>query len=197
MPARPRSCPTRARWRWPGHRRAASGPRRRHASLAEPPTAAFFETTSDAILRFDAQQRVVYVNPALERATALPRASFVGRRLARGRGLRRVRAAVGRQPGRRARDARLALVQVRLPAPDRAQAVRRAHDGRGRPPGARPTADPRHRGAARRHRAARGAAHVARGRRLRADAAGRRAAGHRPARSRAARARPGTRRSRR
>jgi PAS domain S-box-containing protein len=47
----------------------------------EPPTASFFEASADAILRFDAQQRLVYANPALERATALPRAAFIGRRL--------------------------------------------------------------------------------------------------------------------
>jgi PAS domain S-box-containing protein len=63
----------------PARRKRTKAPPR---FVAEPPTAAFFETTSDAILRFDAQQRVVYVNPALERATALPRASFIGRRLA-------------------------------------------------------------------------------------------------------------------
>ncbi len=73
----------------------------------------------------------------------------------------RVRAAVGGQPHRRARNARLALVQVRLPASDRPQAVRRAHDGRGRRQRQRGAGQPRDRGAARRHRAARGAAQFA------------------------------------
>ena len=45
------------------------------------PPASFFETTTDAFLRFDAQLRVVYANPALERATALSKAAFIGRRL--------------------------------------------------------------------------------------------------------------------
>ncbi len=47
----------------------------------EPPTASFFDSTTDAILRFDAQCRVVYANPALERAFALPRVNFIGQRL--------------------------------------------------------------------------------------------------------------------
>jgi PAS domain S-box-containing protein len=45
------------------------------------PGAAFFEESPDVILRFDRDGRVRYANPALERATALPRAAFVGRRL--------------------------------------------------------------------------------------------------------------------
>jgi PAS domain S-box-containing protein len=45
------------------------------------PTSAFFEATTDVIARFDRDLRVVYANPALARATALPRRAFVGRRL--------------------------------------------------------------------------------------------------------------------
>ncbi len=45
------------------------------------PSAGWFETMPDALLRFDRQLRVVYANPALERATALPCHAFVGRRL--------------------------------------------------------------------------------------------------------------------
>ena len=48
----------------------------------QPPPVEFFDATPDAILRFDAARRVVYANAALERATALPRAHFLGRRLA-------------------------------------------------------------------------------------------------------------------
>ena len=58
--------------------RAAAAPLR---PVMDPPAASFFETTGDAILRFDAERRVVYANPALERATALPRVGFIGRRL--------------------------------------------------------------------------------------------------------------------
>jgi PAS domain S-box-containing protein len=64
----------------PVRRRRAKAPVRPKFQV-EPPTAAFFDATSDAIVRFDAQQRVVFANPALERATALPRAAFIGRRL--------------------------------------------------------------------------------------------------------------------
>jgi len=64
----------------PARRKRARAPAKRKVVVA-PPTAAFFESTTDAILRFDAQRRVIYANPALERATALPRASFVGLRL--------------------------------------------------------------------------------------------------------------------
>jgi len=45
------------------------------------PPVSFFEESPDAILRFDREMRVVYANPALERATAISRASFVGRPL--------------------------------------------------------------------------------------------------------------------
>lgn len=48
---------------------------------AQPPGAAFFEDSPDAVLRFDRESVVVYANPALERVTALPRAVFIGRRL--------------------------------------------------------------------------------------------------------------------
>ena len=41
----------------------------------------FFEECPDAILRFDAQRRVVYANPAIERATALSRWLFVDHKL--------------------------------------------------------------------------------------------------------------------
>lgn len=62
-------------------RKAPAKARLRNADL-QPPTASYFETTTDAILRFDRDCRVVYANPALERATALSRAQFIGRRLA-------------------------------------------------------------------------------------------------------------------
>ncbi|HTT10212.1 MAG TPA: PAS domain S-box protein [Burkholderiaceae bacterium] len=42
------------------------------------PGAGFFEENPDAILRFDRTQRIVYANPALARATALPRSAFIG-----------------------------------------------------------------------------------------------------------------------
>jgi PAS domain S-box-containing protein len=48
----------------------------------DPPNASFFELSSDAILRFDRNGRVVYANPALEKVTALPRVAFLGRTLA-------------------------------------------------------------------------------------------------------------------
>lgn len=48
---------------------------------AQSPGLAFFEDSPDAILRFDRHGVVVYANPAVQRATALPRASFVGRSL--------------------------------------------------------------------------------------------------------------------
>lgn len=51
------------------------------APVWQPPNASFFETCGDAILRFDREGRVVYANPALENATALPRAAFLGRTL--------------------------------------------------------------------------------------------------------------------
>ena len=64
----------------PERRRRSKAPARPRFVVA-PPTASYFDSTSDAILRFDAQGRIVYANPALERATALPRACFIGRRL--------------------------------------------------------------------------------------------------------------------
>lgn len=53
------------------------------ATLPAPavPPPAFFEENPDAIVRFDRDGRIVYANPALARATALPRAAFVGRRI--------------------------------------------------------------------------------------------------------------------
>jgi PAS domain S-box-containing protein len=45
------------------------------------PGLSFFEEDPDAILRFDREQRIVYVNPALARVTALPRGAFIGRRV--------------------------------------------------------------------------------------------------------------------
>ncbi|MFZ5539842.1 MAG: PAS domain-containing protein, partial [Pseudomonadota bacterium] len=51
------------------------------ALLARVPPPAFFEESPDAIVRFDESLRVVYANPALERATAVARREFVGRRL--------------------------------------------------------------------------------------------------------------------
>lgn len=65
----------------PARRRRAAQRVREPSVAVAPPTAEFFESTTDAILRFDADQRVVYANPALERATALSRAEFIGRRL--------------------------------------------------------------------------------------------------------------------
>jgi PAS domain S-box-containing protein len=49
--------------------------------LAEPPPPTYFDDSPDAIVRFDQARRVVYANAALERATALSRFAFVGRRL--------------------------------------------------------------------------------------------------------------------
>lgn len=49
--------------------------------LASAPPPAFFEESPDAIVRFDEALRVVYANPALERATAVARREFIGRRL--------------------------------------------------------------------------------------------------------------------
>lgn len=51
------------------------------ALRARVPPPAFFEETPDAIVRFDESLRVVYANPALERATAVARREFIGRRL--------------------------------------------------------------------------------------------------------------------
>ncbi|MCE2646001.1 MAG: PAS domain S-box protein [Burkholderiaceae bacterium] len=55
---------------------AQSGP------VWQPPNVSFFEHSSDAIVRFDRKGQVVYANAALEKATALPRVAFIGRRLA-------------------------------------------------------------------------------------------------------------------
>ena len=49
--------------------------------LQEVPAASFFEENPDAILRFDRAHRIVYANPALAGATALPRAAFLGQTL--------------------------------------------------------------------------------------------------------------------
>jgi len=46
-----------------------------------PPGLSFFEEAPDAILRFDHRGVVVYANPAIARATALPRSEFLGRTL--------------------------------------------------------------------------------------------------------------------
>jgi PAS domain S-box-containing protein len=45
------------------------------------PAASFFEENPDAILRFDREQRVVYANAALARATAIARSAFVGKKV--------------------------------------------------------------------------------------------------------------------
>ena len=45
--------------------------------LTAAPGLEFFEECPDAILRFNAQRRVVYANPAIERATAIARREFV------------------------------------------------------------------------------------------------------------------------
>jgi PAS domain S-box-containing protein len=56
-----------------------AGPDAGQASEPAVPAASFFEENPDAILRFDSDRRIVYANPALMRATALPRSAFVGR----------------------------------------------------------------------------------------------------------------------
>ena len=50
-------------------------------SLTSAPGLSYFEECPDAILRFDAEGRVVYANPAIERATAVSRWRFIGQRL--------------------------------------------------------------------------------------------------------------------
>ncbi len=61
---------------------ASSVPREVSAPVVmDEPGLAFFEDSPDAILRFDRAGVVVYANPALQRATALPRSAFLGRRL--------------------------------------------------------------------------------------------------------------------
>jgi PAS domain S-box-containing protein len=50
-------------------------------AVASLPPASLFDALPDAVLRFDAAARVIYVNPAFERATALPRRCLLGRRL--------------------------------------------------------------------------------------------------------------------
>jgi PAS domain-containing protein len=52
-----------------------------HPALTAAPGLAFFEESPDAVLRFDADRRVVYANPALEKATAISRWEFVGHAL--------------------------------------------------------------------------------------------------------------------
>ena len=51
------------------------------AAFTAAPGLAFFEECPDAILRFNAEQRVVYANPAVERATAVSRWQFIDHRL--------------------------------------------------------------------------------------------------------------------
>jgi hypothetical protein len=51
-------------------------------AFASPPPAGLFDLLPDALLRFDATSRVVYANPAFERATLLSRRAVVGRRFA-------------------------------------------------------------------------------------------------------------------
>jgi PAS domain S-box-containing protein len=51
------------------------------AAFTAAPGLAFFEESPDAILRFDAERRVVYANPAVERATAVSRWQFIDHRL--------------------------------------------------------------------------------------------------------------------
>ncbi|HQR21421.1 MAG TPA: PAS domain S-box protein [Burkholderiaceae bacterium] len=46
-------------------------------SVTAAPGLEFFEECPDAILRFDAERRVVYANPAIERATAISRREFI------------------------------------------------------------------------------------------------------------------------
>src|SRR4029453_4427132 len=50
-------------------------------ALTAAPGLAFFEESSDAILRFDAERRGVYANPAIERGTRVSRWQFIERRL--------------------------------------------------------------------------------------------------------------------
>ncbi|MGH6624729.1 MAG: PAS domain S-box protein, partial [Burkholderiaceae bacterium] len=50
-------------------------------ALTAAPGLAYFEELEDAIVRFDSQRRVVYANPAWERATAASRWQFIGHRL--------------------------------------------------------------------------------------------------------------------
>ena len=46
-----------------------------------PPPASLFDALPDALARFDASGRLVYVNPAFERAMQVPRRSLLGRRV--------------------------------------------------------------------------------------------------------------------
>ncbi len=55
--------------------------RRRGRRSRRPPGLAYFEDCPDAILRFNAERRVVYANPAVERATAVSRWQFIDHRL--------------------------------------------------------------------------------------------------------------------
>ena len=73
-----------ARWRWVSHRprkRSRPATPRSALSLTSAPGLSYFEECPDAILRFDAEGRVVYANPAIERATAVSRWRFIGQRL--------------------------------------------------------------------------------------------------------------------
>jgi PAS domain S-box-containing protein len=51
------------------------------AQVTSAPGLAYFEECPDAILRFDASRRVVYANPAVERATAISRWRFIDHHL--------------------------------------------------------------------------------------------------------------------
>jgi len=51
-------------------------------ALTAAPGLAYFEECTEAVLRFDAALRVVYANPALEKATAISRWEFIGHALA-------------------------------------------------------------------------------------------------------------------
>ncbi len=61
--------------------RAAPAESSTRAPFTTAPGLAFFEECPDAILRFDAERRVIYANPAIERATAVSRWQFIDHRL--------------------------------------------------------------------------------------------------------------------
>lgn len=62
-----------------GHVAVAALPER--SAFTAAPGLAYFEDCPDAILRFNAERRVVYANPAVERATAVSRWQFIEHRL--------------------------------------------------------------------------------------------------------------------